>query len=124
MRVNGEKVKVKKWLKKTKLNTIWRKKKKRLENWWSELEMFKKIALKMACNGYVKAKDLIRIDWVIQNTTKLIKLEDLKPCNFSHIIAKSKNEELRLDENNIEIVSFRYHYYYEFGSYLDVNYNN
>lgn len=88
-----------------------KKKKKWLSNKrkpTGELELFKQIARDQEQNWAVIAK---HIDIKGNECTKYIRVEDLKPENFSHIIPKSRGEEYRLDPENIEIVSRAWHFY-------------
>lgn len=86
-----------------KIPVISQKKKERIKNEWSEFDLFMKIAQERSINGLVLAKD---IDW----KTKWIRLEDLRVINFSHIKPKWMNKSLRLDPNNVEIVTFSLHF--------------
>ena len=55
---------------------------------------------------------------------KIIPIRLLIPWNFSHIIAKGKDESKRLDKSNIEIVSMRWHYREHNGWNLITDYEN
>lgn len=87
--------------------------KKPVKTW--ELDLFIEIAKERQVNWKVLAKDL---DLNKNECTKWIKLEDLQPINFAHIKSKGTYPELRLVKENIQIVSFRYHFY-EHNQLLD-----
>lgn len=100
------------------------KKKERIKNDKSERNLFVKIAIDRSKDWYVVAKHLDRKDGKIIQSYKMIHIFELKPINFSHIKPKWMNEDLRLDENNIEIVSHRFHLYEHTGQYLVEDFNN
>lgn len=87
--------------------------KKPVKTW--EWDLFIEIAKERQVNWYVEAKHLDE-EW--NECTKWIKLEDLQPINFAHIKPKGTYPELRLVKENIQIVSFRYHFY-EHNQLLD-----
>ena len=78
------------------------KKKERITK-QSEIDFFCDLAIERSENWIVYAKD-------IKNIMKAIKLTDLQPINFSHILPKGKYPKLRYDKDNIEIVTFAYHF--------------
>lgn len=84
------------------ISRISEKKKQRLSKQW-ELDFFIEIAIERSRNWIVFAKD---VWWIM----KAIRLTDLKPSNFSHKFPKWKYPELRYEKNNIEIVTFAYHF--------------
>lgn len=55
---------------------------------------------------------------------KEIRRENLTPMNFDHRENKSRGERHRLDEGNIDIVSFAYHFHKHNGQILRVIYPN
>jgi hypothetical protein len=55
---------------------------------------------------------------------KFIPLHFLTPTNFSHIKNKWMNKELRLDPDNIEIVSLAYHFYEHNKQVIKIYYPN
>lgn len=116
-------------LKKAKLayrESVWRwlpqKEKKKATG---ELEIFKKIAednkMEMYWAFWVWAK---HIDSDGLECRKFIKMGDLWPVNFSHKIPKSRWEKYRLDPDNIEIVSFAFHFHEHNKQILKVYYPN
>ena len=59
-----------------------------------------------------------------KETTKRIHIDDLTHWNFSHIKSKGMNKSLRLDPDNIEIVSVAFHFYEHNKQILKVHYVN
>lgn len=86
-----------------------------------ELELFKQIAREQEVNGAVIAKHM---DKDGNKCTKMIRVEDLKVENFSHIIPKSRGEKYRLDKDNIEIVSRAWHFFEHNQQILKIEYPN
>lgn len=86
------------------INPVSAKKKERIKKEWSEWDLFIEIAIERAIDGYVLAED---VGWIM----KKIKLQDLRVENFSHIKPKWMYPELRLNKDNIKIVTFAYHFY-------------
>ena len=80
--------------KQTRINLVSDKKKERLKNWWSEIELFKEI--------WNERKRICEECWKI--------LKEPKAHNFDHIIPKSRWEKYRLDKSNIKIVCFACHF--------------
>lgn len=78
------------------------------KNWKpiKQFELFMQIARERAVRWEVIAKH-IDFDW--KECTKPIKLTALEPINFNHIKPKGMNKDLKLDPDNIEIVSKAYH---------------
>jgi len=101
-------------LKRTPVNKVSNKKKKRLQEWKSEKKKFIEIAIKRAINWEVKC----------QKCSKSIKLINLTHWNFDHRIPKSKWEDYRLDENNIDILCVACHFEKTNWQKLKVKYNN
>lgn len=87
-----------------------------------ELELFKKIAEKESWGKWFVLVPHILPNW--NPWAKTINLEDLQPINFSHIKPKGMYPELRLDPDNIEIVSRAYHEWQHTGQIAQVNYPN
>ena len=98
---------------KNSIRAIWKVPKKEKKGPTGEFKMFLDIAEKKARdeNTYpcVIAKH-ITIKGIV--TEKWIHMDNLTPTNFSHIKPKGMNEDLRLDPNNVEIVSRAYHEFY------------
>lgn len=86
-----------------------------------ELALFKEIAREQEVNGEVVAKHM---DKDGNECTKTIRVEDLKPENFSHILGKWMHPEKRLDKENIEIVSRAWHFFEHNQQVLQVEYPN
>lgn len=87
-----------------------------------ELELFKEIAREQEVNGAVIAKHID--EKTGKECTKLIRTEHLGPENFSHTIPKGRDQSLRLDKSNIEIVSRAWHYKEHNWGILRVKYKN
>jgi len=92
------------------------KKKKRIKEWWSEKDLFIQIAKER------------QVDWICicenKKCNKKIKVKDLWPVNFDHVIPKSKWEEYRLDKKNIAILCFACHFKKTNWQTLKVIYKN
>lgn len=73
-----------------------------------QFELFMQIAKERAVRWEVIAKH-IDFDW--NECTKPIKLTALEPINFNHIKPKGMNKDLKLDPDNIEIVSRSFHHW-------------
>lgn len=89
-----------------------KKKKGRQPTW--EAEVFEQIKEERSIWGWVVAKHITfkdDPDWF--ETTKKIKVKDLTPMNFAHILSKKQRPELRLEKSNIEIVSMAWHQWYD-----------
>lgn len=101
-------------------------KEKKWPTW--EFELFKAIAMQRRIQNwpdcfvdYVWAKHIDK-DW--NETNKKIHTRNLSVSNFSHTLPKSTHPELRLDPNNIEIVSVAWHHYEHTKQILKVDYSN
>lgn len=81
-------------IKKTPLKQIWIKRKIRIQNKWSEIDIFRVIWSKREHKCELCNK----------------KLNNAKVHNFDHIIPKSKWEKYRLDINNIQLICFKCHF--------------
>lgn len=87
-----------------------------------EMVVFKEMAMEQEVNGYVIAKHIDEDTG--EECTKLIRVEDLRPENFSHDQSKKQRPDLRLDKKNIFIVSRAYHHKEHTGKILRVKYKN
>lgn len=78
-----------------------------------EAELFERIADKRMYlkDGIMWVKATHRDEKTWEVCEKEIPRSILKPINFDHRENKSRGEELRLDEDNIDIVSFAYHFH-------------
>lgn len=76
------------------INKISLKKKQRIKEWWSEVELFKEIwnERKRECENCKRELTQARVH------------------NFDHIIPKSRWEEFRLDKSNIKLICFKCHF--------------
>lgn len=76
------------------INKISKKKKQRIKEWWSEVELFKEIwnERKKECENCKRELIQARVH------------------NFDHIIPKSRWEEFRLDKSNIKLICFKCHF--------------
>lgn len=81
-------------LKQTRINLVSDKKKERLQNWWSEKDLFRKILIDRQNNWCLTCS----VCW------KTFLIENAWPTCFAHLIAKWQNKALRLFENNVKIV--------------------
>ena len=80
--------------KQTRINLVSDKKKERIKNWWSEVELFRKILIERQNNWYLNCS----ICW------KSFLIENAWPTSFAHILSKGQHPAYRLFENNIKIV--------------------
>jgi len=78
-------------LKQTRINLVSDKKKERLQNWWSEKELFKEILINKQNNWYL----------ICQYCNNKFSIENAWPFTFCHILAKGQYPAYRLFENNI-----------------------
>lgn len=76
------------------INKISLKKKQRIKEWWSEVQLFKEIwnERKKECENCKRELTQARVH------------------NFDHIIPKSRWEEFRLDKSNIKLICFKCHF--------------
>ena len=79
---------------KTPIKQISDKRKFKINNWWGEKDLFKMI--------WNKRNHNCELCWKNINTPRI--------HHFDHKIPKSKWEQYRLDENNIQIVCFACHF--------------
>lgn len=86
-----------------------------------EWKLFEQIKQDRQINWFVTAKHR---DFNGKECTKQIHVDNLTHWNFSHIKGKGMNKELRLDPENIEIVSVAYHFYEHNQQILKVHYKN
>ncbi len=87
-----------------------------------EMALFKEIALEQEQDGYVVAKHIDEVTW--EECTKLIRMEDLWLENFSHDQSKKHRPDLRLDKNNIKIVSRAFHHHEHTGKICRTKFPN
>ncbi len=74
-------------MKRSKPKAIWRKRRERIDNWWSEVDVFRNVCTRGYC-------DLTRV-WI----------HEPKSYCFAHILPKGMYPELRLLESNIVYVA-------------------
>lgn len=101
-------------LKRTKISPIWKIRKRRVKEKWSEFNLFKEIAIERAISWFVTCVKC----W------KKIKLENLTISNFDHEKPKSWWVWYRLDKNNIRIKCFHCHFKKTHWLNLKVEYRN
>lgn len=91
-----------------------------------EAELFETIADKRmyAKDGEMWVLAIHRDEKTGEVCEKEIRRDILTPMNFDHRENKSRGEQHRLDEDNIDIVSFAYHFHKHNGQILRLVYPN